>query len=1172
MAGSPHIANMQAASLQAIGSQPTQAQNAFHIQQQQQPSPVQQQQFVTDPSYQHNIQRSFQQLPQDPSSSSQGIQYRVPSVTRAVTGFNYSPYPTHDTSQQQPHHHHQQQQLQGVPVSSQPPQQGYSTLTYSSLNPPPSSHPFASYGPDYAADYAMMSSAGSAPMMRYGSYGGFSSEDMSRAGSSSSGQIPMTQQDIDNLLAMSRAQAKNGGDATAFPCTYCDKVYTGKHARSIWRRHLQDKHNIPLSAQPRRTRWDGDANRPKNAEERRARMLESKRRWARKKRLQEKQAAQANKSGASNTPAAETDDEDDMDDDGMDADISTMSASFGGPSGAGDDTFSVLQDGASQSNILGARRTSTKSSNGFGLSSEHMQNDRPALFAMPNVKAEDESRPTKRQAMGKENADSMANQSAAHCGPYGSVYPPGPPHMSTSGPYGTHTLAAASHMYSTSPMRRAAFQNGPASGLTIGPLSPSGMRGGPIDVAYRGHPGAYPPNMGPNESFSSSSSEYSQPNSASFLNDSFGGRTSNSGSESANTSIGTPNSATLPVLPLLDGYSGAAAGLVSEKPVEASSNILPPMQKGDTREAAIQLLALRSNSNSPTDSREAGSYHRRLSSGEDADGDEAGAGPWNSTPSRTRPTARSEHSALAALSRSQQSPRPQAAPAGARDGGDTAESGAPMSPTPTTRTLAAGSAAVRSATAGGSTVLPLATPGPPVRAIENPFSLDKHKISPYGGRRKLSYSAGAGVQGSPSGSSSHLASIGMDRSLSSTSSLAGTATGSMGPKLPPLVSTPIRPLSHVGASAADAAARETPRERLESGGDPAKPDSLPSLASASKKNAAMVSTPFSKPSSASTSSMAATAGLSVLRRSVAGGSSSGLGAGAPGSSMRPTPSKHLLDDQFSSPQHLNLTESLGLAPHSISRTSSFTPSTFYASSLGLTPSVAAGVGASGGGVGSGFGVMSMTPFHNSIGGGLGSFSGFGGFTPLSAGKMMGGVGGPGAGGLGGVGWPDSVRRSTSKGGLGMGMGMGASPSVIQSFNRSISQPVTSSLSSASGTAGSSSRLDRRLSTSRTSKKLDLAAKRKADIFDTDLSPSSSPSNSINGRKANERAEDEDEDDDDDDDENMLLPGLETPSKLPFAPRKGLAKTTSANSASSLSATAAADKRTPLGGLVLNSSG
>jgi len=43
---------------------------------------------------------------------------------------------------------------------------------------------------------------------------------------------------------------------TDFKCPNCDKIYKGKHARSIWRRHLQDKHGIPLSQQPRRTRWD----------------------------------------------------------------------------------------------------------------------------------------------------------------------------------------------------------------------------------------------------------------------------------------------------------------------------------------------------------------------------------------------------------------------------------------------------------------------------------------------------------------------------------------------------------------------------------------------------------------------------------------------------------------------------------------------------------------------------------------------------------------------------------------------------------------------------------------------------------------------------------------------------------------------------------------------------
>jgi hypothetical protein len=41
-----------------------------------------------------------------------------------------------------------------------------------------------------------------------------------------------------------------------YPCPFCNKNYGGKHARSIWRRHLSNKHGIPLNLQPRRTRWD----------------------------------------------------------------------------------------------------------------------------------------------------------------------------------------------------------------------------------------------------------------------------------------------------------------------------------------------------------------------------------------------------------------------------------------------------------------------------------------------------------------------------------------------------------------------------------------------------------------------------------------------------------------------------------------------------------------------------------------------------------------------------------------------------------------------------------------------------------------------------------------------------------------------------------------------------
>jgi len=41
-----------------------------------------------------------------------------------------------------------------------------------------------------------------------------------------------------------------------YTCRGCRKTYDGKNARSVARRHLQDKHGIPLSQQARRTRWD----------------------------------------------------------------------------------------------------------------------------------------------------------------------------------------------------------------------------------------------------------------------------------------------------------------------------------------------------------------------------------------------------------------------------------------------------------------------------------------------------------------------------------------------------------------------------------------------------------------------------------------------------------------------------------------------------------------------------------------------------------------------------------------------------------------------------------------------------------------------------------------------------------------------------------------------------
>jgi len=41
-----------------------------------------------------------------------------------------------------------------------------------------------------------------------------------------------------------------------YTCRVCSKTYDGKNARSVARRHLQDKHGVPLAVQKRRTRWD----------------------------------------------------------------------------------------------------------------------------------------------------------------------------------------------------------------------------------------------------------------------------------------------------------------------------------------------------------------------------------------------------------------------------------------------------------------------------------------------------------------------------------------------------------------------------------------------------------------------------------------------------------------------------------------------------------------------------------------------------------------------------------------------------------------------------------------------------------------------------------------------------------------------------------------------------
>jgi len=42
-----------------------------------------------------------------------------------------------------------------------------------------------------------------------------------------------------------------------YTCRVCSKTYDGRNARSVARRHLQDKHGLSLGNQPRRSRWDG---------------------------------------------------------------------------------------------------------------------------------------------------------------------------------------------------------------------------------------------------------------------------------------------------------------------------------------------------------------------------------------------------------------------------------------------------------------------------------------------------------------------------------------------------------------------------------------------------------------------------------------------------------------------------------------------------------------------------------------------------------------------------------------------------------------------------------------------------------------------------------------------------------------------------------------------------
>lgn len=84
----------------------------------------------------------------------------------------------------------------------------------------------------------------------------------------------------------------------------CTKAYAGPNAVSNLKRHKANVHHIPLSAQPRHTRWDHNPNRPKDEQERRERMLEAKRKYARKARARQKAAQNAAKAGLRLPPGA----------------------------------------------------------------------------------------------------------------------------------------------------------------------------------------------------------------------------------------------------------------------------------------------------------------------------------------------------------------------------------------------------------------------------------------------------------------------------------------------------------------------------------------------------------------------------------------------------------------------------------------------------------------------------------------------------------------------------------------------------------------------------------------------------------------------------------------------------------------------------------------------------
>ncbi|WVN87425.1 uncharacterized protein L203_102605 [Cryptococcus depauperatus CBS 7841] len=99
--------------------------------------------------------------------------------------------------------------------------------------------------------------------------------------------------EVNNLLLLhppTDVQRGFGGHTSKYEmytCRVCSKTYDGKNARSVARRHLQDKHGVPLSVQARRSRWDTTvSSRPKCKKDVESNSSEVDQDWAVKNRQQ----------------------------------------------------------------------------------------------------------------------------------------------------------------------------------------------------------------------------------------------------------------------------------------------------------------------------------------------------------------------------------------------------------------------------------------------------------------------------------------------------------------------------------------------------------------------------------------------------------------------------------------------------------------------------------------------------------------------------------------------------------------------------------------------------------------------------------------------------------------------------------------------------------------------